>query len=436
VRYRIRDLPAILRNPLGAKVVSRGAANLAWPLLRPAAWLYRRTLLRSTRVIAVTGSFGKTTTCRAIATALDSSVPDGANHRSGIALRLLRTESSAPYRVVEVAIDGPNQMRGFARMVRPHIAVLCGIGSEHSRSMGTLERTRDEKAELLASLDQGGLAIINADNALAVTARERTRSRVALCGFADAADVRAEECSPDWPRGTIVQASVRGRRVRVRTRLAGRHMAFPILAALTVADELGIELEVAAERLAALQPTPGRMQLVELDNGVVFLNDTFKGSFESFVAAIDAAAELPARRRLLILGDIAEPPGKQSQAYQILGERLARVENAHIIHIGRERQKLGAGARKAGVPADRIVHLGRDAVAATEQVRGMVQPGDLVLLKGRDWQKLERILLALQGVTVRCTIQFCDKRGLGCMDCPLLETGWEGLPEFMDRTAW
>ena len=435
MRYRVRDLPAILRNPLGAKVVLRGAANLAWPLLRPAAWVYRRTLLRSTRVVAVTGSFGKTTTCSAIATALDSSVPNGANHRSNIAMRLLRTEAAAPYRVVEVAIDGPNQMRGFARMVRPDIAVLCGIGSEHSRSLKTLERTRDEKAQLLAALGPGGLAIINADNALAVSARQRTRARVALCGFSREADVRAEDCSLDWPRGNVVRASVRGRQVLVRTRLIGRHMAFPILAALAVADELGIELELAADRLAALPPSPGRMQLVELDEGVVVLHDAFKGSFESFLAAIDAAAELPARRRLLILGDIAEPPGRQSQAYQALGERLARVENAYVLHIGRNRQKLGAGARKAGVPPDRIIHLGKSVAAAIEPVRAMVQPGDLVLLKGRDWQKLERILLALQGATVRCGIDYCDKRGLGCMDCPLLETGWEGLPEFMDLRA-
>jgi UDP-N-acetylmuramoyl-tripeptide--D-alanyl-D-alanine ligase len=432
VWYRLRDLPAIAANPLGPYVAWGGALRLVWPVLRPAAFLYRRTVLRKTRVVAVTGSFGKTTTFRAIAAALDSATAKGSNHKSGIALRLFRTAPSERHSVLEVGIGRPGEMRGFASMVRPDIAVLCGIGSEHSRSLQTLDRTLEEKAELLAALRPDGLAILNADDARAASAANRTRGRVVTCGFSADADVRVESYGVDWPRGHSLDVLVHSRRVRVQTQLVGRQMVFPVLAALAAAHEEGVDLELAAARLATLQPAHGRMHLTVLESGAVVLNDAYKGAFESYVAAVEAAAELPAKRRLLIVGDIAEPPGTESDAYGKLGESFARVPDAWILHIGRKKQKLQAGAKRAGFPADRIVGLGKEVLPAIEHVRRLVEPGDLVLLKGRDWQKLERILMALQGVNVRCGIEFCNKLGEGCSDCPLLERGWEGLDEFMD----
>lgn len=432
LRYRLRDLPAILRNPLGPEVVASGARMAAWPLLRPVAWLYRRAVLRRTRVVAVTGSFGKTTTFRAIAAALGSPIAKGSNHKSGIARRLFNTDPVEAHSVLEVGIDGPGQMRGFARMIKPDIAVLCGIGSEHNRSLPTLQDTLREKAELLAALDDNGLAILNADDGLAISARERTAARAVLCGFSPKADVRAAGYV-SRPKGSVIQASVHGERIEVRTRLVGRQMVFPVLAALAAAQAEGVDLELAADRLASLEPAVGRMQVVELANGAVVLNDTHKGSFESFLAAVDAAAELPAKRRLLIVGDIEERPGTQSEVYGRLGESFARAADAWILHIGFDRQKLQAGARRAGFPPERIVDLGKDVLPAIKPIRKRIQPGDLVLLKGRNAQKLERILLALRGREARCAIQYCDRRGLGCMDCPLLGRGWDGLAEFMDR---
>lgn len=435
MKYRWRDLPAILQNPLAAQFIKEGIRSWAWPVYRLAASVYRRTALRETKVVAVTGSFGKTTTCRAVAAALGVSIQSGTNHKSGLARRLLSHSPKDPYCVLEAGIDGPGQMRGFAKMMRPDIAVVSGIGTEHSRSLGTLEKTRDEKAELAAALSPAGLAVLNADVPLAASVRERTRARTVLCGFAPEADVRVESYRLNWPKGIELHASVRGETVTVQTPVLGRHMAFPVLAALVAAQEAGIPLSVAAERLDRLEPPPGRMRLTPLENGVVFVDDSFKGSFESFVAALDTLAELPGKRRLMIVGDITEPPGRQSDAYGLLGESFARVPEGWILHIGREAQFLRSGAKRAGFPADRIIALGRDVLPALQRIREIVQPGDTVLLKGRDTQKLERISMAFQGLDVRCGIRFCDRRLGGCSTCPMLTRGWAGLPEFMDQRA-
>jgi hypothetical protein len=135
---------------------------------------------------------------------------------------------------------------------------------------------------------------------------------------------------------------------------------------------------------------------------------------------------------LLIVGDITEPPGRQTDAYRRLGCKLVEVPDAELIHVGREAQSLRAGAKRAGFPAERILELGEEVLPAIERIRELVQPEDTILLKGRDSQKLERILLALQGVQVRCGVKYCDKRVDGCTGCPLLERGWDGLPQFMD----
>ena len=246
-------------------------------------------------------------------------MPERNNHKSGIALSLFKGARSGSHCVLEVGIDGPGQMRGFASMVRPDVAVLCGIGSEHGRSLRTLERTRDEKAQLLSALAADGSAVLNADDPLAASVANRTRGKVLLCGFAPEADVRVESYSVNWPKGNALRVSVHGRLIDVQTRLLGRQMVFPVLAALAAAHVEGVALEAAARRLASLEPAPGRMELLRMANGAVCIDDSFKGSLETFAAAVDTTAELPGKRKLLVVGDIAEPPGKQSDAYRRLG---------------------------------------------------------------------------------------------------------------------
>lgn len=131
----------LFTSPLGPERWARAARRICWPLLRAAAWTYRRTLLRNMRVIAGTGSFGKTTAPRAIAAALNLPPHDGAKHSAQLALKLLATDRRTQRRALEVAIDGPGQMQGMARMVRPDVAALVGIGSEHNRSLPTLRHT-------------------------------------------------------------------------------------------------------------------------------------------------------------------------------------------------------------------------------------------------------------------------------------------------------
>src|SRR5262245_23064639 len=146
--YGLRDVGEMLRTSPGRMRLKLTGCHYGWLVLRGPAALYRRSLARRTRVVAVAGSFGKTTTTRAVMAALgrDPRSARAGNAKCFLVLGLFRIRPGQRHAVIEIGISGPDQMPSYARVVRPDVAVVTAIGSEHNRSLGTLERTRHEKA--------------------------------------------------------------------------------------------------------------------------------------------------------------------------------------------------------------------------------------------------------------------------------------------------
>jgi UDP-N-acetylmuramyl pentapeptide synthase len=425
MRFRIRDLPAMLRTPAGRMHVRQGIAFRSWPLLSPLARMYRRML--KTRVIAVVGSFGKSTTTRAIAAALG--VPEHSsmlsNSWSWIAFALFRIRPGQRHAVIEVGISKPGLMKGYARTVGPDVAVVTAIGSEHHVSLGTLEVTRAEKSWMLQVLPASGAAVLNGDDPNVMWMKEKTRARVVTFGFGAACDVRADQVRLDWPRGTYFRLTAFGEKRDVAVRLLGRHMIYPILAAVAVSHVEGYALDPVLARLRELAPTPGRMDPVLLPNGVTVLRDDFKSTLETVHTALDVLAEVPAPRRVVLLGSVSEPPGPQRPIYQALGERVAKIAS-HLVLFHNEFEPYWSGARRGGMPRTAVTSAGRTARDAAEALSQVLHPGDVLLIKGRGPEKLDRVRLILQGRRVGCDIRYCSLRTQECEQCPMLERGWEG----------
>lgn len=425
---RRRQERSFLLDPLRAERSARAFRAAAWPLLRQVGRLYRATRLRKTRIIAITGSFAKTTTARAVSLALGLPDPGVANHGSRLALKLLRTDPRDHRQVLEVGVDRPGQMRRMAEMVRPDVAFLTGIGSDHNRSFPTLEDTLAEKSNLIRALrtdrsSNGGVAVLNADDALALSAASIAPSAVVTYGFSADSNVRATDFQLDSLAGNRFRVHVDGRSLVLRSRLLGRHQVYPLLAGLAAALVEGVDLEGAVRRLDALEPAPGRMAAVHLPSGAALINDSFKGAIEGYVQALDAIRLIPAQRRVLILGDIEEPPRSQTEAYAVIGAALARVPEAVIVHVGENGKKFRSGARKSGLDADDFLCLGPSVLGALERIRTLVRPTDLILVKGRNSQKLDRIVVGLRDMTVRCNLRYCGRPTSECRKCPMLAVG-------------
>ena len=136
----------------------------------------------------------------------------------------------------------------------------------------------------------------------------------------------------------------------------------------------------------------------------------------------DVLSETPAQRKILVLGDVSEPPGSQGLIYRDIGDRIAKFAS-HAVFIVGCFQRYAAGAKRGGPGKDSLINAKRSVLQAVESLRNGIRPGDVIFVKGRDTQRLERIAFSLMGRTVRCDISFCDTRDMGCFYCPKLEHG-------------
>jgi UDP-N-acetylmuramoyl-tripeptide--D-alanyl-D-alanine ligase len=330
----------------------------------------------------------------------------------------------ARYAAIEVAVDTPGQMAMYTKMLRPDVVVVTSIGSEHNRSFGTLEATRDEKATMVRCLAPTGLAVLNGDDPNVLWMRGQTKARVLTFGFDEANDVQGSDISmSDWPDGSRFTVHSHGRSQEMFIRLIGSPNINAALAAIAVALDEGYTLDDVQQRLGRLAPTPGRLQPVMLESGAVILRDDFKSPLETIHVALDVLSQIPARRRIVVLGRVTEPQGIQGDIYRDLGRRIAVVAERAVFVCDKRDSSCRAGAIQMGMSPKAITKTCNNLFKAAEAIKQEIGRGDVVLIKGSINQHLERITLALQGRKIQCRIKLCKVKDLACSDCPALEKG-------------
>jgi len=423
LRQRGAIIWRLLKTAAGRKRVRIGVYSHIPRTMWRLAYLYRGTLLRRVGIITVVGSFGKTTTTRAVLSALglEAARHTGWNSRSALPDAILCINPQAKHAVIEVGISDKGQMEGHARLLKPNIAVVACIGSEHMSSLGSLEITRAEKAKMVAAIPPSGLVVLNGDDPNVLWMRDLSRARVITYGFGEPNEVRATDIVENELSGVRFNLQIDGRSYDIRTRLIGRHMIYPILAAATVAHEEGYDLSQAIAALEQLDPTHNRLQPIQLPGcGAWVLMDAYKAALETIEVALDALSELSATRKIVVLGDVEEPPGSQGIIYKALGRRLAEIAD-RVIFVGGKKafNSLRAGAISGGLSPEMLAHTRTDPFTLVQMLNGLhLGAGDIVLIKGRSTQHLERVALILEGEEVTCTTRSCSRRH-DCYSCPL-----------------
>ncbi len=423
----------LLSSP-GRLELRRRYTTPMWPAVAYVARVYRRTFIRRVRVVAVIGSVGKTTTMRTVSAALARPVRRQAvlnvGSHAGAGRALFSVRPRDRHAVVEAAIGGKGEMRTLERTIRPNVVVVTAIASDHWQSFGTREGTRDEKADMLRPLAPTDLVVANADDEHVRWMTTQTRARVVLAGEADDSQIRATDVELDWPRGMRFNVVVDGHAHPATTKMVGRHMVFGALAAIAVGYLEGVPLDEAIARVAAVEPTPGRMQTMALTNGGHALRDEFKSSDDSYEVALATLAQIPAGRRLAVIGEITEETG--TEAYRNVGRQAAFLDR--VVYVGSRKHLQGfrSGAREAGMDVTRIEHAA-NAHGAIEALRGDVGPTDVVFIKGRWQQALGRVGLALAGRDVQCRADPCPFKRMLCDVCPFLEQPFTGLGDSQER---
>lgn len=413
----------------------RGMNALCWRLaivgtlpMLAAAWLVRRTVARHARVIVVVGTYGKTTTTRAIREVLglptDAWVEANANCLVLVPLALFRGLGRSHDVVIEVGIGAPSQMARFAWALRPSVVVVTCIGHEHIQSFRDLDHLRDEKAAMVRSLAADGVAVLNGDDPNVMWMVSQTRARIVTFGLTPGLDVYGTDMKLDWPHGTRLRLHAGGESIVVDTHLVGDGLIQGLLAAAAVAGIDGRPLPGVATALESLPATRGRLQPVVLPGGVTILRDDYKSTPETVIAALASLEQVTARRRIVVLGDLDMPPHPERHWYRTVGQKAGQVADLALF-VGTKFDRYCVGARAAGMRDDRMHHV-RTVDQAIAFLRGSLNADDVVLVKGRETQRLTRITLALAGRHVRCRIEQCRLHLTFCDDCPLLEQ--DGMP--------
>jgi UDP-N-acetylmuramyl pentapeptide synthase len=262
--------------------------------------------------------------------------------------------------------------------------------------------------------------VLRADDERVRSLAGETRAASVLFGYADDADVRADEVRVDWPRGTAFRVHAGGQAHAAHVGVIGRDMVPAALAALAVARRAGVPVRDALARLAALRPTVGRLEPVALPSGAYVLRDDWKGSWETAHVALAALADVPARRKIVVMGDLSEVPAPFGESMRSVGEHVARVAGrAVLVAHGKAVQAYASGAVRAGLDRERLARPGFAAAGVPGALPDDLGPGDVVLLKGSRRQRMGRVALALAGTPVTCWIETCDVK-LDCEQCPLL----------------
>lgn len=371
------------------------------------ALAYRRSL-RGTKVIAITGSAGKTTTKRLVHSVLSTQMqgtcsPKSFNNEIGLPLTILQARLSDKYLVVEIGTNHPGEIAELAAIAEPELAVITCIGRAHLEGLGSVEAIAREKASLLSHLQPNGVAIVNADAPLLRPSLKLAGHRV-LFGESEDAELRLtargshRACST--PRASSNWWFEINNRQRFDLALPGKHNAMNALAAVAVGRRMGVDDESIARGLKAVEPAAMRMTPQKI-NGVTIYNDAYNANPDSVIAALNTFAEIVtgAKRRIVILGDMLELGDSGPDLHREIGRHVLAIDAAshidHAIFIG-EHSAFAAAEVARQWPGDRVIAMPTVDAAAIAFIQQMLKPGDAVLLKASRGMGLERLVQALE----------------------------------------
>ena len=358
------------------------------------------------RVVAITGSNGKTTTKEMLAAILERALGAGGvlrttgtqNNLVGLPLTLLRLGDSERAAILELGMNGPGEIWRLAEIALPDVGLVTCVAPAHLEGLGSIHGVAEAKAELYRRLRPSATAVVNADDPL-VTASARAFPGRRVTFTADAAaapgaDVTATAIVDHGLDGTEFHLVVAGAEAPVRLAVPGRHNVSNALAAAAAAHALDVGLDAVRSGLEAFQPPGMRMEVTQLPTGVTVLNDAYNANPASMAAALRTLAASRGRRRLAALGEMRELGTESERAHRELGATAAAAGLDGLFLLGDHAETVRAGAETAGMPLERIhVAASHDELAA--RLRAACQPGDLLLLKGSRGAAMEEVLRRL-----------------------------------------
>lgn len=356
------------------------------------------------RIIAVTGSAGKTTTKEMLRHALAASGAVHASDRSfnnhwGVPLTLARMPTDCDYAIFEIGMNHPGEIRPLVKMVRPHIAVITLIAAAHLGHFKNLDEIAAAKAEIFEGLEPDGHALVNRDDGKWKLLEKHARAAgvAHLWGFGEHARAQFKLLKyTEHPDSSTITARIGGHEVSARIAVPGRHIVQNALAVLGAAQLAGADLAKTALALASLVAERGRGKRHTLSHkggSFTLIDESYNANPASMKAALELLASAPVGeggRRIAVLGDMLELGSHSAKLHAGLADAVAAA-NPDLVFLAGPEMKALAERLPADIPAEYR--------AKTEELQALVvqavKPGDAVMVKSSNGVGFSRIVDAL-----------------------------------------
>ena len=357
------------------------------------------------RVIAVTGSVGKTSTKEAL---LRVFAAQGRTHASvasfnnhwGVPLSLTRAPAASDFAIFEIGMNHAGEIEPLVKLVRPHVAIITTVEPVHLEFFANVEAIADAKAEIFLGVEPGGAAVLNRDNAHFERLRRRAEdagvARIVSFGADAKADARLIEVALH-PACSAVHADILGHDVTYKLGMPGRHMAMNSLAVMAAAALAGADLALAGLTLSQVQPAAGRGVRRALDvvgGEATLIDESYNANPASMGAALNVLGQATVGRhgrRIAVLGDMLELGPSSAELHRALHEAVKAGGIDMVFCCGPMMRNLwdALSSGKRGGYAGSAAELESQVVAA-------IRAGDVIMVKGSLGSRMKTIVNALE----------------------------------------
>ena len=346
------------------------------------------------KVVAVTGSVGKSTTKEMIAAVLSgtfrvSKTPANHNNDIGMPMAILDMPEDTEVAVLEMGMNHFREIAYLSCIAHPDVAVIINVGTAHIEFLGTQQGIRQAKLEILEGMTPQGMLLLNGDDTMLRCLDVTPKQRITYFGASEGCDVRAQDIGQ---KDGVLRFTVEAGRLTfpVEMKLEGEHYVADALAAVTVGLKLGVHPDKIRQQLDAFQNMSGRQEIFEA-KGCTIINDCYNAGPESMAAALNVLGNRPGRH-IAVLGDMLEL-GDCAQAEHYKIGRIAAEKADMVFAFGPHAGRVLDGTITGGMPEN----MGRAFESREELVtalRRAVKPGDVILFKGSHGMHLEKVLEA------------------------------------------
>ncbi len=349
------------------------------------------------RVIAITGSNGKTSTKEMIAALVGRKYRTlrnvmNLNNLVGVPLTLFNLRREHEIAVIEMGMNRPGEIARLTEIAEPDYGLITNVQPAHLEGMRSLKGIQKAKGELFSGVKENGVLFVNLDDPLIVELAEKTEKHKVTFGESPEADV--------FLMG-IVSQDVEGSRFRVRFEnkeielflpVLGKHQIKNALAAAAVAWKVGVPLEEIKEGLATHRAVKQRMEVKKLRKDIFILDDSYNANPSSVSAALETVAEIGKKGRFFaVLGAMLELGPESPRYHRLIGEKVARLGYRGLLSLGELGREIIEGARGAGMPVE-YLYLGQNHADVATRLLKWLQPGDWVLVKGSRGSRMELVI--------------------------------------------